>query len=185
MNRALLAVPLAAVLLLAGCGTSPEGEVRDGVAGLTAAANGFDPTLVTTEADALLQTISRHAGELGARRAAGLTALVQKIKAEAGTAVRPEASPAPAPEQSPVEQPSPESSPSPEPSPSPTEEPEPSPSPSPEPLPTEAPTAAPEPSPSPVVSLSDPSPKTSTAGSPGATRAPASAAPAASRSASA
>lgn len=66
-------------LLLAGCGSGPREDVRDGVAALTEAANARDAERVRAQAQELVATVEAQRAELGAERADRLLALARSV----------------------------------------------------------------------------------------------------------
>lgn len=129
MSPRLLAVPLA-LLLLTGCASSPETEVREGVRDVIAAANDQDADAVRSAVDDLLSTLRTQvgSGELTDAEAAPVRDAARRIlDGVAALEVEETPSPTPTPEQ--------------------TESPTPSPTPTPTPEPTESPTPTPEPTP--------------------------------------
>ena len=132
MSRRLLAVPLA-LLLLTGCASSPEAEVREGVRDVIAAANDQDADAVRSAVDDLLSTLRRQvgSGELTDAEAAPVRDAARAIlDSVVGLEVEETPSPTPTPEQ--TESPTPTPTPSPTPTPEQTESPTPTPEPTPE-----------------------------------------------------
>ena len=126
MRSRLLALPLG-LLLLTGCATDPQAEVREDVRAVLAAANDEDADAVRTAVDDLLSTLREQVGSQE------LTEAQAKPVRDAAIAVRESLAELEEVEETPT--PTPEESESPEPAPAPT----PSPTPTPEPEPTEEP----------------------------------------------
>jgi outer membrane biosynthesis protein TonB len=126
-----VAVPVA-LLLLTGCASSPEAEVREGVRDVIAAANDQDADAVRGAVDDLLSTLRTQvgSGELTDAEAAPVRDAALAIR---NSVVALEV----------------EETPSPTPTPEPTASPTPSPTPTPTPEETESPTPTPEPTPEP------------------------------------
>ena len=140
MRRRLLVLPVALVLLT-GCASSPEAEVREGVRDVLAAANDQDADAVRTAVDDLLSTLRTQvgSGDLTDAEAAPVRDAALAIRdSAADLEVEPAPSPTPTPEPTPEQTESP--TPTPEPTPEQTESPTPTPEPTPEePEPTEPP----------------------------------------------
>jgi hypothetical protein len=128
----LLVLPLG-LLLLAGCASSPEAEVREDVRAVLAAANDEDADAVRGAVDDLLSTLRAQVGS------GDLTDAEATPVREAALAIRDSVA-----ELEVEETPSPTPSPTPEPTEEPTPSPTPSPTPTPTPTPTPEPTEEPE-----------------------------------------
>jgi outer membrane biosynthesis protein TonB len=110
-----VAVPLA-LLLLTGCASSPEAEVREGVRDVIAAANDQDADAVRGAVDDLLSTLRTQvgSGELTDAEAAPVRDAALAIRdSVAGLEVEQTPSPTPTPEE--TESPTPTPEPTPEP----------------------------------------------------------------------
>ena len=128
MRARLLALPLG-LLLLTGCASDPQAEVREDVRAVLAAANDEDADAVRTAVDDLLSTLREQVGSQE------LTEAQAKPVRDAAIAVRESLAELEEVEETPTPTPTPEESESPEPAPEPT----PTPTPTPEPEPTEEP----------------------------------------------
>ena len=86
MTRLRLLVLPVALLVLSGCASSPETEVRDGVNAVLAAANDEDPDAVRTAVDELLTTLREQvgSGDLTAAEAEPVRALVRGLVRQHG-----------------------------------------------------------------------------------------------------
>jgi outer membrane biosynthesis protein TonB len=146
----LLALPLTlplGLLLLTGCASSPEAEVREGVRSVLAAANDQDADAVRTAVDDLLATLREQVGsqELTDAEAAPVRDAALAIRESVSALDEVEETPTPTPEPTeepePTQEPEPTEEPTPTPTPEPTQEPEPTvePEPTQEPEQTEPP----------------------------------------------
>ena len=122
MRTRLLVLPLG-LLVLTGCASSPEAEVREDVRTVLAAANDQDADAVRTAVDDLLSTLREQVGssELTEQQAKPVRDAALRIRDS--VAVLEEVEPTPTPTPEPTEEPEPEPSPTPSPTPTPTPEP--------------------------------------------------------------
>jgi outer membrane biosynthesis protein TonB len=119
----LLALPLG-LLLLTGCASDPQAEVREGVRDVLAAANDEDADAVRTAVDDLLSTLREQVGsqELTEAQAQPVRDAAIAVR-ESVAELEVEETPTPAPEPEVTEAPLPSPEPTVEPTPEPTEEP--------------------------------------------------------------
>ena len=127
MRARLLALPLG-LLLLTGCATDPQAEVREDVRAVLAAANDEDADAVRTAVDDLLSTLREQVGsqELTEAQAKPVRDAAIAVRESLAELEEVEETPTPTPEESesPTPEPEPTPSPTPTPEPEPTEEPE-------------------------------------------------------------
>ena len=138
MRTRLLALPLG-LLLLSGCASNPQAEVRQDVRAVLAAANDEDADAVRTAVDDLLATLREQVGSGDLTDAQATPVREAALRIRDSVAALEEAEPTPTPTPTPT----PEETQSPTPSPTPT--PAPTPTPTPEPTEQPEPTEEPEP----------------------------------------